>query len=74
MVLFTIINFFSYLPLVSLIIFMIGFSCGFGSIPFLLMGEILPSAQRSLLSSVAGSFNLGAMFLVIKTYQPLQMV
>lgn len=51
---------------------MIGFSCGFGSIPFLLMGEILPSAQRGLLSSVAGSFNLAAMFLVIKTYHPLE--
>lgn len=54
--------------------FMIGFSCGFGSIPFLLMGEIFPAAQRSLLSSIAGSFNLSAMFFVIKTYHPLEAV
>lgn len=66
--------YFSYLPLVSLIVFMIGFSSGFGSIPFLLMGEIFPSAQRSILSSLAGSFNLGAMFVVIKTYHPLETV
>lgn len=65
---------FSFLPLVSLIVFMIGYSIGFGTIPFLLMGEILPAAQRSFLSSVAGSFNLGAMFVVIKTYHPFESV
>lgn len=53
---------------------MIGYSLGFGCIPFLLMGEILPTKQRSVLSSIAGSFNLGAMFVVIKTYHPLQVV
>ncbi|EDS41795.1 sugar transporter [Culex quinquefasciatus] len=63
---------FGYLPLVSLIIFMIGFSVGFGCIPFLLMGELFPTAQRSLLSSLAGSFNLAVMFAVIKTYHPLE--
>lgn len=65
---------FGYLPLVSLIVFMVGFSIGFGCIPFLLMGEILPSPQRSLLSSIAGSVNLGIMFMVIKTYHPLEEV
>ncbi|XP_058117297.1 facilitated trehalose transporter Tret1-2 homolog [Anopheles ziemanni] len=63
---------FGYLPIISLIVFMIGFSIGFGSIPFLLMGELFPTAQRSLLSSLAGSFNLAMMFTVIKTYHPLE--
>lgn len=67
-------NCFGYLPLVSLIVFMIGFSIGFGCIPFLLMGEIFPSPQRSLLSSMAGSMNLGMMFVVIKTFHPLEEV
>lgn len=67
-------NSFGYLPLASLIVFMIGFSVGFGCIPFLLMGEIFPSPQRSLLSSIAGSVNLGIMFIVIKTYHPLEEV
>lgn len=62
----------SFLPLFSLMLFMVGFSAGFGSIPFLLMGELFPAAQRSLMSSVAGSFNLLAMFVVIKTYHPLE--
>lgn len=65
---------FGFLPLVSLIVFMIGFSVGFGCIPFLLMGEIFPTAQRSTLSSIAGSMNLGMMFAVIKTYHPLEKV
>ncbi|XP_053685630.1 facilitated trehalose transporter Tret1-2 homolog [Sabethes cyaneus] len=63
---------FGYLPVVSLITFMIGFSLGYGCIPFLLMGELFPTAQRSLLSSLAGSFNLAVMFVVIKTYHPLE--
>lgn len=64
--------FYRYLPVISLIVFMIGFSIGFGCIPFLLMGELFPTAQRSLLSSLAGSFNLAVMFVVIKTYHPLE--
>lgn len=65
---------FGYLPLVSLIIFMVGFSFGFGTIPFLLMGELFPAQQRSFLSSIAGSFNLLCMFTVIVTYHPLEEV
>lgn len=51
---------------------MIGFSVGFGSIPFLLMGEIFPARQRGVLSSIAITFNVAAMFTVIKTFQPLE--
>ena len=53
---------------------MIGFSIGFGSIPFVLMGEIFPAAQRGILSSIAISFNVGVMFIVVKTYHPLEVV
>jgi facilitated trehalose transporter len=60
------------LPVISLIVFMIGFSIGYGSIPFLLMGELIPEKQRSFLSSIAGSLNLGVMFVVIKTYHDLK--
>jgi facilitated trehalose transporter len=60
------------LPLVSLMVFMIGFSIGYCSIPFLLMGELIPQRQRSFLSSIAGSLNLGIMFIVIKTYHDLK--
>jgi len=60
------------LPLISLIVFVIGFSIGYCSIPFLLMGELIPEKQRSFLSSIAGSLNLGIMFVVIKTYHDLK--
>ncbi|KAK3919420.1 Facilitated trehalose transporter Tret1 [Frankliniella fusca] len=60
------------LPVASLVLFMVGFSVGYANIPFLLMGELLPVRQRSVLSSLAGSFNLGTMFLVIKTYPQLR--
>ncbi|KAJ1526330.1 hypothetical protein ONE63_009479 [Megalurothrips usitatus] len=60
------------LPVGSLVLFMVGFSIGYANIPFLLMGELLPVRQRSVLSSLAGSFNLGTMFLVIKTYPSLR--
>lgn len=60
------------LPVGSLLLFMVGFSVGYANIPFLLMGELLPVRQRSVLSSLAGSFNLGTMFLVIKTYPQLR--
>jgi facilitated trehalose transporter len=60
------------LPLISLMVFMVGFSIGYCSIPFLLMGELIPEKQRSFLSSVAGSLNLGIMFIVIKTYHDLK--
>ena len=59
------------LPLISLMVFMVGFSIGYCSIPFLLMGELIPEKQRRFLSSVAGSLNLGMMFVVIKTYHNL---
>lgn len=51
---------------------MVGFSIGFGSIPFLLMGELFPTKQRGILSSLAGSYNLLIMFTVIITYHPLE--
>lgn len=63
---------YSFLPLLSLMVFMVGFSIGFGSIPFLLMGELFPTKQRGILSSFAGSFNLLIMFTVIITYHPLE--
>lgn len=65
------INSFGWLPLTSLVTYMIGFSIGFGCIPYLLLGELFPAQHRSVASAIAGSFNLGFMFIVIKTYHYL---
>ncbi|KAK9508397.1 hypothetical protein O3M35_005968 [Rhynocoris fuscipes] len=59
------------LPLISQLIFIASYSIGYCSIPFILMGELLPLKYRSLLSSISGAFNLGSMFVVIKTFPDL---
>lgn len=60
------------LPVISLMVFIAAFALGYCNIPFLLMGEILPVGQRSILSSVASAFNLGSMFIVIKSYHDIK--
>lgn len=62
------------LPLASLLVFMLGFSVGYCTLPYLLMGELLPELVRGPLSSVAGSVNLGIMFVVIKSYHDIKTV
>lgn len=61
-----------YVPVISSLVFIAAFSVGYCNIPFLLMGELLPLAQRSLLSSVAGACNLGSMFVIIKTFPDIE--
>lgn len=65
---------FGWLPIVSLIIFSIGFGFGLGPVPFLIMGELFPIEQRSLLGSISGAANLFIMFVVVKLYHPLETV
>ena len=43
----------SWIPLTSLIVFMIGYSVGFATIPFILMGELLPAKYRNSLGGMA---------------------
>lgn len=57
-----------WLPLASLIIYVLGFSVGFGPIPWLMMGEILPAKIRGTAASVATGFNWSITFLVTKTF------
>jgi hypothetical protein len=38
-----------WLPLLSLIVYMIGYSIGFACVPFLLLGEMLPGIVNNLL-------------------------
>lgn len=39
-----------WLPLLSFVVYVIGFSIGFGSIPWLMMGEILPGNNPEVIS------------------------
>lgn len=67
-------SFLGYLPVISLVVFMVGFSLGFGGLPFLLLGELFPAHHRSQLSAMASAVNLLSMFTVIKSYHALERV
>lgn len=58
----------SWLPLFSLMVYVLGFSLGFGPIPWLMMGEILPAKIRGKAASVATAFNWTCTFVVTKTF------
>lgn len=57
-----------WLPLGSLVVFVLSFSLGFGPIPWLMMGEILPAKIRGSAASVATGFNWSCTFIVTKTF------
>ncbi|XP_054266186.1 facilitated trehalose transporter Tret1-2 homolog isoform X4 [Macrosteles quadrilineatus] len=58
-----------WIPLVSFIVYIIGFSIGFGPIPWLMMGEILPARIRGSAASIATSFNWFTTFFITKTFK-----
>ncbi|XP_026682851.1 facilitated trehalose transporter Tret1-like [Diaphorina citri] len=60
-----------WLPLLSFVVYVIGFSIGFGSIPWLMMGEILPAKIRGSAASLATAFNWTCTFIVTKTFNDL---
>lgn len=57
-----------WVPLACLVIYVLGFSIGFGPIPWLMLGEILPSKIRGTAASVATGFNWACTFIVTKTF------
>ena len=57
-----------WLPLTSLIVFMIAFSIGLGPVPWMLMGELFSSDTKALASSVAVMLNWFMVFVVTKTF------
>ncbi|CAL4066056.1 unnamed protein product, partial [Meganyctiphanes norvegica] len=61
-----------WLPLVSLIIFIVAFSIGFGPIPWLLMGELFSTDVKELAGSIATTVNWSSSFIVTLIFIPLQ--
>ncbi|XP_060516389.1 facilitated trehalose transporter Tret1-2 homolog isoform X2 [Cylas formicarius] len=59
---------FGLLPLISFIVYVLGFSLGFGPVPWLMMGEILPAKIRGPAASVATAFNWTCTFIVTKIF------
>ncbi|OXA63080.1 facilitated trehalose transporter Tret1-2 homolog [Folsomia candida] len=62
-----------WLPLLCLVVFIVGFSLGFGPIAWLLAGEILPSKVRGIASALATSFNWFNAFVVTKAFDNIQL-
>ncbi|EDW61315.2 uncharacterized protein Dvir_GJ20366, isoform B [Drosophila virilis] len=60
-----------WLPLSCFVIYILGFSLGFGPIPWLMMGEILPAKIRGSAASVATAFNWSCTFVVTKSFQDM---
>ncbi|XP_063616758.1 facilitated trehalose transporter Tret1-like [Cydia splendana] len=60
-----------WLPLTSLVIYVLGFSVGFGPIPWLMLGEILPSKVRGMAASTATSFNWTCTFIVTTSFKSI---
>lgn len=58
-----------WLPLTCLMVYLLGFSLGYGPIPWLMMGEILPAKIRGPGASICTAFNWTCTFLVTKTFQ-----
>lgn len=65
---------YGWVPLGSFVVFVIGFSIGFGPIPWLMLGEILPAKIRGTAAALATGFNWSCTFLVTKSFQDLKAV
>lgn len=63
---------YGWIPLLSFVTFVLGFSAGFGPIPWLMMGEILPARIRGSAASLATAFNWSCTFIVTKTFTNLK--
>ncbi|CAN7990247.1 unnamed protein product, partial [Ixodes hexagonus] len=59
------------LPLACLSLFIIGFSFGMGPIPWLMMGELMPSRVRGFATSICTCFNWTLAFVVTKTFNDM---
>ncbi|KAK9700641.1 Sugar transporter [Popillia japonica] len=57
-----------WIPLMSFVVYVLGFSLGFGPVPWLMVGEILPSKIRGSAASLATAVNWSCTFLVTKTF------
>ncbi|CAL4152313.1 unnamed protein product, partial [Meganyctiphanes norvegica] len=58
----------SFIPLVGLLTYIFAFAVGWGPIPWVFLGEGLPSSVRGLATSVVVAVNWGFAFVITKTF------
>ncbi|XP_064482679.1 solute carrier family 2, facilitated glucose transporter member 8-like [Ornithodoros turicata] len=64
----------TWLPLLCVSIFIVGFSCGMGPVPWLMMGELLPLRVRGFATGIATFFNWSMAFLVTKGFNDMRRI
>ena len=57
-----------WLPLVSLSIFMVAISLGFGPVPWIMLGEIFSNDLKPIGGSISGAFNWTLAFALTNTF------
>ena len=62
----------SITPLIALIVYIVSFSAGFGPIPWLLMGELLPTRSKGLGAALTTGANWTGTFVITKTFLDLR--
>lgn len=55
-------------PLISLVLFIVSFSLGYGPLPWSMMGELLGSDVKSIATSIAVLYNWISVFIVTKSF------
>lgn len=61
-----------WLPLLSVVLFIVSFSLGFGPIPWMMMGELFAPDVKGIASAIAVMFNWTLVFIVTKSFEPMQ--
>lgn len=56
------------IPLVSLVLFIVSFSLGYGPIPWMMMGELLGSDVKSIATSIAVLYNWISVFIITQSF------
>lgn len=62
---------YGWLPLACLMLYVLGFSIGFGPIPWLMLGEILPSRIRGTAASLATGLNFTCTFIITTSFHKI---
>lgn len=61
-----------WLSLLSLCVFIVAFSLGFGPVPWLMLGELFSSDVKGVAGSLSGTLNWTLAFLVTVSYPPIK--
>ncbi|KAG8227209.1 hypothetical protein J437_LFUL003415 [Ladona fulva] len=64
----------SWLPIASLIVYIIAYIQGLGPLPWAVLGEVFPSTSKSAAGILSGCFCWALGFVVTRTFQPLTLV